>query len=125
MPENLGKPFMKCQAIKKDHLRCSRTVSVGQQVCWQHAEGWLAKWRALTRNQALAFCLTVCSVLATMIFGIIPILRSAGKPPIVHVGSSGTQSPNVVNNSGSVTINKEQPSGDETKKGKQPSRSKQ
>ena len=38
-----------CQGLTNKKLRCSRKVPVGQQYCFQHAQGWKAKWRALNK----------------------------------------------------------------------------
>lgn len=91
-----------CGFIKPNHERCKRAIAFGQRLCWQHARGWRVKWRALTRNQAVIFCLGAISLLMTLGFGIASLLPT--KTPIVHVESSGSNSPNVVGNTGKVTI---------------------
>jgi hypothetical protein len=52
-----------CQFRKANHEFCKRGVTGGEDKCWQHASGWLHKWKSLTRNQALGFILL-------LIFGI-------------------------------------------------------
>jgi hypothetical protein len=63
-----------CQGAKKDNTPCSRPVAAGQRFCWQHASGWKTKWRALTRSQLVMFLLAAISLLATLSFGIGPLL---------------------------------------------------
>jgi hypothetical protein len=46
----------------------------GAKFCWQHSHGVRAKLRSLTRNQEITFGLTAIGVLATLWFGISPIV---------------------------------------------------
>ena len=78
-----------CQGIKRDGNQCTRSTAKGSRFCWQHSHGWRAKWRSLTRNQTLTFGLTVFGALATLIFGLAPLLRPPARP-VSTVESSGS-----------------------------------
>jgi hypothetical protein len=97
-----------CQFVKRNGEQCRHFVAPGQQSCWQHAKGWRAKLRSLTRSQAVGFSVAVLSLLTTVGFGIWAILPKTPlpSPPTTNISvqSSGDNSPNVVDNQGSVTI---------------------
>lgn len=94
-----------CQFVKQDKGRCKRRVSSGQSFCWQHAHGLRAKWRSLTKNQALGLSLvSVISLAATIGFGIVSVLPKSQPISKTQVWSSGESSPNVVDNQGKVSI---------------------
>ena len=102
---------MNCQARTRDQKQCTRSVAAGQQFCWQHALGWRAKWRSLTRNQTVVFVLALSGIALTAFFGIIPLFSHSKSPSVVQqIQSSGDRSPNVVDNSGSVNIDNGQSS---------------
>jgi hypothetical protein len=52
-----------CQSLNRDGSPCKRAVHPGVRRCRQHAHGFKAKLRSLTKNQALAFVLTVAGLL--------------------------------------------------------------
>jgi hypothetical protein len=94
--------------VKQNKEQCKRSVAAGQAYCWQHAHGLRAKLRSLPRNHALLFALAVLSVAATAGFGLWDVFVKPPAPHVVHVQSSGDNSPNVVDNNGSVTIQNSQ-----------------
>jgi len=112
-----------CQFVKQNTERCKRPIAVGQAFCWQHARGLQAKWRSLTRNQTLGFSIIgVLSLAATIIFGILSLLPKTPAAHSIQVQSFGDNSPNVVDNQGSVLI---QSSSEEKKPPKPPGGKKQ
>jgi hypothetical protein len=62
------------------------------------------------------------SLLASFVFGIVPLIphQNMSKAPVVHVESTGPDSPNVVGNTGTVTITSGQQSVDENRSKKSP-----
>jgi hypothetical protein len=110
-----------CQFVKQNNERCRRSVVAGQTFCWQHARGLRAKWRSLPRSKAVAFSLSCLSLIATVGFGIWDIfLKPQPHPsPAVHIQSTGDNSPNIVDNQGSVTIQNSE-STSQKAKGEQP-----
>jgi hypothetical protein len=103
-----------CQFKKADSSFCKRPVGgAKERFCWQHASGLIRKWRSLTRNQSTVF---VVSILA-LVIGIPSAYwsyrgsrkRDANKSSTTVVQSSGDDSPNVVGNSGDVTVNTSDP----------------
>jgi len=64
-----------CQGAKKDKSRCTRSVPLGQQFCWQHAHGCLARLRALSRNQLVAFSITVLGLCSPLILGMVQFFK--------------------------------------------------
>lgn len=57
-----------CQFTKRDGSQCKRVPHAGSKYCWQHARGVTARYRALTKNQAVGFYITVISLLLAIIF---------------------------------------------------------
>ncbi len=45
--------------MRTNGSQCKRKVNGGEKYCWQHAHGVKHRWRALTRNQAFLFLLTI------------------------------------------------------------------
>ena len=96
-----------CQFVKKDGERCKRSVAEGKPLCWQHAIGIRDKWYSRTPTQAFFSWIGIVGVLATFGFGIYSVFQKPAS--VVHVQSSGDQSPNIVDNNGEVKINNGQP----------------
>lgn len=70
-------PSESCQFVKPNSERCKHSVAAGEKFCWQHCRGVRARWRSLTRNQTIVFCIAVASLAfgaaglaATLWFGI-------------------------------------------------------
>jgi hypothetical protein len=55
-----------CHFKKENGELCKRNVDPRERMCWQHAVTWRNKWKSLTRNQALQFCL---GLVLTIMFG--------------------------------------------------------
>jgi hypothetical protein len=105
-----------CEFVKRNNERCKRSVATGQKFCWQHSHGLRAKWRSLTRNQTIGFCIAAASLTATLWFGISSQLPKPTMAPTVNVQSSGDQSPNVVDNKGKVDIQNQQSTAQQQKR---------
>lgn len=56
-----------CQFVKPNRVYCKRKIAEGERFCWQHAHGFKARWRSLTRNQSVLFVLTVLGVVAAVV----------------------------------------------------------
>jgi hypothetical protein len=56
-----------CHYILKPGQTCRRSVPSGSFYCHQHARGWRARFRALTRSQAIIFFLAVVGALGVLI----------------------------------------------------------
>jgi hypothetical protein len=100
--------------VKKNSERCKRPVAEGKPLCWQHAIGAHDKWYSRTPTQAFFSWIGIVGVLATFGFGIYSVFQKPAS--VVHVKSSGDQSPNIVDNSGEVKINNGQPQEQKNKK---------
>lgn len=55
------------QSLNRDGSQCKRRIHAGATRCWQHAHGIKAKWRSLTKNQALTFILTIASIFIPLV----------------------------------------------------------
>jgi len=108
-----------CQFVKQNKERCRRPLATGQTFCWQHAHGLRAKWQSLPRSKAVGFSLSLLSLVATIGFGVWDLFLKPRPVPAVQVQSSGDNSPNVVDNQGSVTIQNSESSPSEKTKDKQ------
>jgi hypothetical protein len=83
-----------CKFKKSDGTRCKRSVDASAQYCWQHARGLGARWRALTKNQAVGFTLAVTSLVWTVAYPFIgPYLASLLPGPQVLAVVSKTKAP--------------------------------
>lgn len=77
-----------CQFVRENGERCRRPLGGGQKLCWQHSRGLRTRLRSLTRNQSVGFCIAVFGVVATLILGTIPLLRTdLNKRPTVPAES--------------------------------------
>src|SRR4051794_34502322 len=56
-----------CQRALQGGERCKRTIAADQKFCWQHTQGWRAKYRSLTRSQHVAFWLGFTSLVLTIV----------------------------------------------------------
>lgn len=99
-----------CQFVRPNNQRCSRRVNSANPLCWQHAHGAKAKWKALTRNQTVVFVLALLSLAATVWFG---LHQSSNATKTIQ--SLGDKSPNIVDNQGKVEVN-DQDSPSQSKK---------
>jgi hypothetical protein len=89
-----------CNFQKANGEWCKRTVASGETKCWQHAKGWKHRFKALTRNQAILFAMTVLALLigipaAWLTYDSWRIARQRGPAstsPQVHIaGPANTQ----------------------------------
>src|SRR3954466_2284023 len=92
-----------CRFLVGSQTYCKRKIPTGHNFCWQHAPGLKARWRSLTRNQSVIFFISVVGLLATLIFGVYPIIN----PPVFRVpppeSSTGSSQPNTAAESIEVT----------------------
>jgi hypothetical protein len=51
-----------CQFRKSNGELCKRTVRFPEDMCWQHAAGWLHKVKSLPHNQTLLFVLALLAI---------------------------------------------------------------
>lgn len=61
-----------CQFRKADEELCRRSVSRGEDYCWQHANSLRHKWKSLTRNQTILFLIAVLGLpiaVASLLWG--------------------------------------------------------
>ena len=58
-----GRATPLCRGTKADGSPCQRKVTPGQERCYQHVSGLMAKWRALTRSQSLLLVLAIIGAL--------------------------------------------------------------
>jgi hypothetical protein len=70
-----------CRFLVGNQTYCKRKIPTGHNFCWQHTPGLKARWRSLTRNQSVIFIISVVGLLATLIFGVYPIIH----PPVFKV----------------------------------------
>jgi hypothetical protein len=52
-----------CQYIRTNGEFCKRSVTEGEDKCWQHASSWSHRMKSLTRNQTLGFVLVLVGLL--------------------------------------------------------------
>jgi len=102
--ESNGMASESCQFVKPNSERCKRSVAAGEKFCWQHSRGVRARWRSLTRNQAVIFCIGVAGLAATLWFGMRNSLPGNWKGRESHVQPSRDQPANVVVNQGKGEI---------------------
>jgi hypothetical protein len=73
----LSEKKIRCQSRTRDGDQCKRMVPQPQKVCSQHAHGWRAKLRAISRNPSASFYGTVYGTALSMA---VSIAMSVGSP---------------------------------------------
>jgi hypothetical protein len=73
-----------CQYRKEDRQLCKRSVSQGEDYCWQHAYSLRSKWKSLTRNQTVIFLATLATLLGLPITIISFLHPAPSKEEIAH-----------------------------------------
>jgi len=76
--------YSTCKGLKSDGTLCRRRVSPGQRVCYQHAVGLRAKWRALPTNKRAVFWIGivvgVVSIVMTTLAWVYPDVWKRTRP---------------------------------------------
>jgi hypothetical protein len=67
-----------CQARKKNGEFCKRSVTEGEEFCWQHATSLAHRVKSLTRNQWTG----ILGILLTLVFGLLAVHYSNTKEEI-------------------------------------------
>jgi hypothetical protein len=96
-----------CESLKANGQPCKKHVARGETRCHWHAHGVKARIRSLEHNHRLGFWMTVAGLALGLGFGLPGVYwhyHANPTSPNNTVTSSGDNSPNVVDNHGSVTI---------------------
>jgi hypothetical protein len=101
-----AQPRARCQFQKANGEYCKKQVARGETHCHWHASGFKSKIKSLERSHRLGFWLGVAAFLATLGFGGLEVWQYLYRttPNTVIGNSSGDNSPNILDNHGSVTI---------------------
>jgi hypothetical protein len=120
MPDAQTKPT--CQFLKANGEYCKKRVGRGESRCYWHASGFKAKVKSLERSHKVVFWMGVVALAATLGFGALDVVwhyHARNTPTNITGISSGDNSPNIIDNHGSVTIQSQRDSNSTGKSNKE------